>query len=132
MLILRAALFYFAIVFAAGFMLGAIRVTFVVPRLGERIAELVEMPIMLGVIAAAAKWTSRRCELACTSHQRLTIGCIALAFMLVAEFSIVLSVRGLTVGEYLATRDPMAGAVYYLMLGVFAIMPLMVRPRVAQ
>lgn len=34
--------------------------------------------------------------------------------------------RGLSVKEYLATRDPVSGTVYYVMLGVFAIMPLLV------
>lgn len=132
MLILRAALLYFALVFGAGFVLGPIRVIWVVPRFGERMAELFEMPIMLAVIFAAAKWTVQRYELARTASQRLMIGCIALALLVVAEFAIVLSVRGLSVGEYLATRDPVAGAAYYLMLGVFAFMPLIVRPRVAQ
>ena len=31
--------------------------------------------------------------------------------------------------EYLATRDPVSGAVYYAMLAVFAIMPLHVARR---
>jgi hypothetical protein len=130
MLILRAALLYFALVFGAGFVLGSMRVIWVVPRLGARIAEIAEMPIMLAVIFAAAKWTLRRCELA--SSQRLMVGCIAFAFLVVAEFSIVLSIRGLSIGEYLATRDPVAGAVYYLMLGVFAMMPRIIQYRLAQ
>jgi hypothetical protein len=130
MLILRAALLYFALVFGAGFVLGSMRVIWVVPRLGARIAEIAEMPIMLAVIFAAAKWTLRRYELA--SSQRLMVGCIAFAFLVVAEFSIVLSIRGLSIGEYLATRDPVAGAVYYLMLGVFAMMPRIIQYRLAQ
>lgn len=127
--LLRAALFYFALVFGAGFVLGSIRVSWLVPRFGERIAELMEMPVMLGVIFIVAKWTVRRYTLARKSSQRLAIGCIALTFLLIAEFSIVLSVRGLSIGEYLATRDPVAGTVYYLMLGVFAIIPVLVRGR---
>ena len=49
--------------------------------------------------------------------------------MLVAEFTLVLSLRGLSVQEYLATRDPVSGSVYYAMLGVFTIMPLLVARR---
>ena len=49
--------------------------------------------------------------------------------MLVAEFGFVLWLRGLSIREYLATRDPVSGTVYYLMLGVFAIMPLLVARR---
>jgi type IV secretory pathway TrbD component len=54
------------------------------------------------------------------------MGGIALGLMLAAEFGLVLWVRGLCIREYLATRDPVSGTVYYVMLGVFAIMPLRV------
>ena len=43
---IKAGIAYFALVFGAGFVLGMIRVPFLVPRLGERVAELVEMPFM--------------------------------------------------------------------------------------
>jgi hypothetical protein len=32
----------------------------------------------------------------------------------------------MTLQDYFATRDPVTGTIYYLMLGVFAIMPLLV------
>jgi hypothetical protein len=51
------------------------------------------------------------------------MGGIALVLLLVAEFGLVLWLRGLSIREYLATRDPVSGTVYYVMLGVFAIMP---------
>jgi hypothetical protein len=41
----------------------------------------------------------------------------------------VLRLRDLTIGEYLAGRDPVAGTVYIAMLGVFAVMPLLVARR---
>lgn len=44
--ILKAGALYFAFVFGAGFLLGGIRVPLLVPRFGERTAELMEMPIM--------------------------------------------------------------------------------------
>jgi hypothetical protein len=47
---IKAGLAYFALVFGAGFVLGVLRVSFLVPRFGERIAELGEMPLMLAVI----------------------------------------------------------------------------------
>jgi hypothetical protein len=46
--------------------------------------------------------------------------------MLVAEFGFVLWVRGLSIRQYLATRDPVYGTVYYAMLVVFGAMPLLV------
>jgi hypothetical protein len=49
--------------------------------------------------------------------------------MLIAEFTFVAWLRGLSIRTYLTSRDPVAGAVYYAMLGVFAIMPLLVARR---
>jgi hypothetical protein len=124
--VLKAGLLYFALVFSAGFVLGTIRTLWVVPRVGTRTAELIEEPIMLGISIAAARWTVLRLRLPPTPSRRLAMGCIALVLLLSAEFTLVLSLRGLTIREYLATRDPVAATVYYLMLLVFAILPLLV------
>ncbi len=53
----------------------------------------------------------------------------ALGLMLGAEFTFAAWLRGLSVWHYLAGRDPVAGTVYYAMLGLFAIMPLLVARR---
>ena len=58
--------------------------------------------------------------------RRLGVGLVALGLLLVAEFTVVLWLRGLAIGEYLASRDPVSGTVYVMMLGVFAVMPLLV------
>ena len=47
------------------------------------------------------------------------------ALMLAAEFGLVLRIRGISVRQYLATRDRVSGAAYYVMLIVFAVMPLL-------
>jgi type IV secretory pathway TrbD component len=127
--VVKAGVFYFAVVFGAGFVLGTIRTLWVVPRIGARTAELAEMPIMLLVSLVAARWTVLRLGVPPVAVARLGMGCVALALMLIAEFGLVLWIRGQTIREYFASRDPVAGAVYYLMLAVFAIMPLMVARR---
>ncbi len=126
---MKAGVFYFAVVFGAGFVLSTIRTLWVVPRIGARTAELAEMPIMLLVSLVAARWTVLRLGVPPVAVARLGMGCVALALMLIAEFGLVLWIRGQTIREYFASRDPVAGAVYYLMLAVFAIMPLMVARR---
>ena len=126
MQILKAGVFYFALVFGAGFVLGPIRILWVVPRFGTRIAELMETPIMFMVTIVAARWIVRRLSVPSKLSSRLGMGCIALGFMLVAEFTLVLWLRGISISEYLANRDPVSGTVYYAMLGAFAIMPLLV------
>jgi hypothetical protein len=56
MRILQAGVLYFAVVFGAGFLLGPIRMLWVVPRLGTRVAELLEAPIMLVITTVEALW----------------------------------------------------------------------------
>jgi hypothetical protein len=129
MKILKAGALYFAIVFGAGFVLGPIRILWAVPCFGTRMAELMETPIMFVVTILAARWVVRRLAVPPKPSSRLGMGCVGLGLMLVAEVGLVLWLRGLSIGDYLATRDPVSGTVYYVMLGVFCIMPLLVSPR---
>lgn len=126
MRILKAGVLYFALVFGAGFILGPIRIKWIVPHFGTRMAELMEAPIMLVVIVVAARWIVRRLAVPSRLSSLLGVGCVALGLLLVAEFTFVLWIQGLPISEYLASRDPVSGTVYYVMLGVFAIMPLLV------
>ena len=126
MQVVQAGVLYFTLVFGAGFVLGTIRTLWVVPRLGTRTAELMEMPIMLAVTIVAARWTVLRLSVPIIWSARLGMGCIALVLMLIVEFGFVLWIRSLSIKEYFATRDPVSGAAYYLLLVVFAIMPRLV------
>ena len=128
MQILKAGVLYFA-VFGAGFVLGPIRILWVIPRLGTRAAELLEAPIMFVITIVAARWIVWRFALPPTPSSRLGMGGIALSLMLTAEFTLVLWLRGMSIRAYLASRDPVAGTVYYLMLGLFVVMPLLVGRR---
>jgi len=125
---LKAGLLYFAVVFGAGFVLGPIRIVWVAPRIGARLAEVLE-PFILAISIAASRWIVRNLAVLATPSSRLGMGIIALGLMLIAEFTLVLSLRGLSMKEYFATRDPVAATVYYAALGVFAVMPLLVGRR---
>jgi hypothetical protein len=127
--ILKAGLLYFLLVFAAGFVLGTIRVLWIVPHVGTRMAELLEAPVMLAVTVLAARYAVRRVSLRCTSSRLLSVGFVALTLLLGAEITVVVLVRHLTLEEYFASRDAVAGMVYVVMLSLFAVMPLMVARR---
>lgn len=116
------AVVYFALVFGAGFILGIVRVLMLEPKLGERWAELAEMPVMLVAIVLAARLVVRRFP---GRHRvgYLVSGGVALLLLVTVEFTVILGLRGLSVAEYFAERDPIAGGVYVLMLLVFAAMP---------
>ena len=107
-------------------MLGTIRTLWVVPRFGARTAELIETPIMLVVTILSARWIVTRLVVPSRFFSRLGMGCLALALLLIPEFTLVLWIRGISINEYFASRDPISGTVYYIMLVAFALMPLFV------
>lgn len=118
---------YFAAVFAVGFALGTLRVTLVVPVVGERAAELAEMPLMIAASVWFAMSFVRRWRLAVAAA--LQGGVLALVLLLGAELTLVLGVRGLTLAQYLASRDPVAGTAYLVALCVFMLAPAVVARR---
>lgn len=115
---------YFALVFGAGFILGSIRVLFLVPRLGQRVAELIEMPFMLIVIFVSAQFIIRRFSLAANVLAGLGAGFLALGLLVAAEVLLAVVLQDQTLAEYVASRDPVSGIVYLAMLLLFAWMPV--------
>ena len=120
---IKAGVAYFGLVFGAGFVLGSIRVPFLVPRVGERVAELVEMPFMFVVVLVAARFICRRFSLPGNVQTRLGAGLLALGLLLAGEV-LTVSIQGRTLGEYVASRDLVSGIAYLAMLALFAVMPL--------
>jgi len=125
--VIRGAV-YFSLVFSVGFILGVIRTLWVVPRVGERAAELLEAPLMLAAIYFAARFITQHFK-ASSTVDHLYSGVVALILMLTVEFSVVLALQGKSIAEYWAERDPVAGAVYVVMLSIFAVMPWLVSRR---
>jgi len=113
---------YFALVFGVGFLLGTVRVLALVPAVGERWAELAETPLMLVAIVLSARFVVRRFPAAHRASY-LVSGGVALLLLIVVELFVVLTIRGLSMSQYFAERDPVAGSVYVVMLVVFAVMP---------
>lgn len=120
---IKAIFLYFIIVLGIGFALGVIRVPLLVPRLGERYAELLEMPIMLVVIVMAARYVVRRFKLAPDLAVRMQVGFSALALSVAAELLLATVLQSQSLAQYIASRDPVSGSVYILLLLIFALMP---------
>lgn len=121
--VLRGAALYFGIVFAVGFVLGAVRVPFLVPWLGERAAELAEMPLMFIAVFLAAGHVVRKYGASVSGRSWALVGMLALALLVCAELLLAVALAGRGVGEYIAGRDPVSGSVYLGMLLLFAAMP---------
>ena len=132
MKVLQTAALYFLLVFGAGFILGTGRVLILVPLIGERTAELLEMPLMLGVIVFAARWIVVYRLAAPRLSTTLSVGFLSLGITLFAELGVGMWFRGMSATEVFLNRDPVSGTVYYISLLLFAVMPaIFVRRRSA-
>lgn len=129
MQVLTAALAYFALVFAVGFMAGPIRVLFLEPAFGKTLAVLMETPILLMAMLWAARFVPRRLRLQPTSANLIGMGLIALALVLAADLCVGLFLRQQTVPEIAAYFATTAGLIYSAALLLFAVMPVLVARR---
>lgn len=120
---IAASLQYFLVVFAFGFVMGTIRVLLLEPEIGARYAGLLETPFMIAIIVYAARWAVRRNRLS-RSFELIATGATAFSLLLATEFTVVLWLRGVTLAEYVESRDPITGAIYILMLVLCGLMPL--------
>jgi hypothetical protein len=127
--LIRAALIYFAIVLGTGFVLGMFRVPILVPRIGERWAELSEMPIMAVVIFFAAGYILRRFPEIALPGRSLAAGLLALAFSVAAELGLAVLLQDQTLAEFIGSRDKVSGSVYIALLLVFGVMPRLLLSR---
>lgn len=120
---IRAGLLYFALVFAAGFVLGPIRVLVLTPRLGDLGAVMVEAPLMLTAIALAGLWLARRGVMPVGVAARLKVGAVALACLFTAEIGTALALRGSSLAEYGARLREPPGLVFLALATFFALFP---------
>lgn len=122
MRILKAGLIYFLFVFGTGFALAFVRSPFLVPRFGVRMAELLEMPVMLTVIFWASRHlVHRHREL--SRFSRLTAGMVAFALLVSAELAVAYFMSDRALVQYIVSRDPVSGCVYLASLVIFAVAP---------
>lgn len=125
----RWASIYFVIVFGVGFALGPIRVLWLEPRLGVRLAELIEAPLMFLAIVIAGRWVGQHLRDDYGASGRLAIGAVAAGLVLVSDLLVGVGLRGMSVVEVFTTRDPVSGSVYYALVALTAVAPwLLCRP----
>jgi hypothetical protein len=81
---------------------------------------------MFVVVLLSARFIARRFALPAAISARLTAGLLALGLLLAAEFLLTAAMQDRSLGEYIASRDPVSGTVYLAMLVLFALMPLII------
>ncbi len=117
-----AAIAYWALIFALGFVLGMVRALWLAPLVGALPATALELPVMLGASWWVAGWLIRRFAIA-SGGEALAMGAMAFALLLASECLLAAAISGQTAGAWLAglAKPPaflgLAGQV------VFALMP---------
>ncbi len=121
---LKAGFVYFAVVFAAGFVLGTVRVLLLTPMLGKTGAVLTELPVILVISWLVCRWLVAKGPVPATLPARLAMGIVAFALLMAAEAGLAIFVFGQDVTGYLRSYQTM-----HAMLGLagqlaFALFPL--------
>jgi hypothetical protein len=125
MRIALAAILYVAIVFAAGFVLGAVRVLVLEPRVGETIATLCEAPFLLTVMVLAARWLPARLGVTPAIGPLAAMGIGALVLQQLTDVALGGLLRGMTLREQLAHLTTPAGFIYLTLVAAFPAMPVL-------
>jgi len=116
---------YALVVYLFGFAFGAVRVFLVVPRLGATVAVLLEAPIILLVSWKVSRWSIARFAVDSHPAARASMGGVAFAVLMMAEFGIAGVVFGRSVAEQFAAYRSVPGIIGLAAQICFAALPLM-------
>src|SRR5690606_33296341 len=86
----------------------------------------IEMPFMLVVIILSARWLVNRFVFGGEIRRPIITGGLAAVLLLAVEFGVVLRLREISLEQYLSSRDPIAGGVYYALVAMFGLAPVIV------
>ena len=123
---LIAASAYFLALFALGFVLGMIRVIFVVPRVGELVATIAEVPVMLIAAYFASRRAIRRWQVPPAIKIRVAMVTWFLALLFVFEALLGATLFGRSVDEQWTALGSPAGLVGLSAQIMAALLPLFV------
>jgi len=119
--ILLTGTVYVAAVFAAGFVLGVLRTLVMVPLLGEMVAVLVELPVILAVAWLVCTRILRRWPLSPVAA--VGMGAIAFLLLMGAEASLSTLLAGRSLADHLALYAHLPHQVGLAGQLAFAVMP---------
>ena len=119
---LRAGFVYFTLIFAAGFILGTLRVSFILPRFGATVAVLIELPVILAICWFSAKWIVEKLAVPAVAADRLVMGVLAFVCLISAEtIFATLGVEQMLIGNLrtLTTPQGVIGVVSQMFFALF-------------
>ena len=122
-----AGILYFAVVFAFAFAIGTVRVLLVAPRLGETLAVVLELPVVLAASWACCGAVVTSLAVSPRSGDRMMMGGVAFVVLQAAEALLAIFVFGRTPTVYLAAFTTLAGQLGLAGQSGFALIPLVRR-----
>lgn len=128
---MRAAITYWAAIFALGFVLGAVRVSWGAAALGETCFMLGEVALLLVASAWVARVLTRRHRIV-SVMATLTMGCVSFVLLIAAELALATSLGGLVANEWFVRLWQTPRLFGTMGQVAFGLMPLVARPRARQ
>jgi hypothetical protein len=122
---LKAGAIYGFSVFLIGFVIGAIRVMLIVPRLGETAAVCLETPIMLAASWQVSRWCTGRFAVSSGFIARLGMGLIAFVTLMVLEFALAVLGFGRSMAQFFSALATLPGAIGLAAQIAFAFIPVL-------
>jgi hypothetical protein len=122
--LVRAAFLYFIVVFAIAFVLGTIRVLVVVPKVGELVGVLIEVPILLTAAWIVSLRVIARTHVPHKFGPRLIVSGCAFLFLVSAEFGLSTWLFGNSPAAFFASFRTLHGAIGLAGQVTFAMLPI--------
>ena len=123
----KSGFLYFLILFAVGFVLGALRVLVTAPLMNENLATMLELPVILTISWVVCAWLVRYFHIPAILHTRIIMGGLALALLLAAETLLGVIGFGLSIHEQVARYQqtaPMLGLMAQILFALFPAIQL--------
>lgn len=105
----KAGLLYFSGVFVTGFAFGGIRMMTLVPTVGETWAVVIETPFILGISWLLCARAVALLQLPANSQARIVMGGVALVCLLIAEYSLWVTMFGESTTGFFQRYTSLAG-----------------------
>ncbi|TFU05740.1 hypothetical protein EUV02_01550 [Polymorphobacter arshaanensis] len=124
---LVAALVYFAVVFAAGFVFGIVRTLLLMPRIGALPAVMIEAPLILAVSWLVCGRVLAHWAVPPQWPWRLLMSATAFALLIAAEMALARVLNGSSPAEFVASYTGAAARLGLAAQLLFAVVPLLRR-----
>lgn len=124
-----AGLLYGILAFAAGFVLGSLRVFWLAPAIGDPFAVAAELPVMLAISFFLCRWLIARLDVDRGIRPRAVMGLAGFLCLMALELALAVLGFGVDPGAFLRGFATPVGALGLAGQIAFALIPLLVARR---